>query len=477
MSLYLKYRPQTFDELSWQEFISTTLKNAVKEDKLVWAYLFTGPRGTGKTSSARIFARSINCTNKTDWNPCLTCDNCVSFWENKLIDIIEIDAASHTGVDNIRDIIEKAQFSPNKTKYKVYIIDEVHMLSKWAFNALLKILEEPPNHVKFILATTEINKVPETILSRCQRYDFKSIDDESVLKRLSYIAQNEDITIDEKSLAYITKNANGGLRNAINLFEQLIQWKNITYSDIIKNLWITEEDILTSFLVKLENKDMSIIADYEILIHSWKNLKIFFKDLLYYTKDKILSNIKSNAPYWNLIHILETLDEFYAKTKNTLDEKVTFLTAILKLISNETPHQQLVQMISVSEKTTSTSSAVKAEKPLVKKQEEAFSIEDIFWETPVKQTEKIAVEREVFNNTWNADIKETLIIALREIGVKWAVVMWVKSSRIEINRNDVTFHLATKFAYNGLNSPEVLTSLSVALWKVGIESPNVILKC
>lgn len=473
MSLYLKYRPQTFDELSWQEFISTTLKNAVKEDKLVWAYLFTGPRGTGKTSSARIFARSINCTNMADWNPCLTCDNCVSFSENKLIDIIEIDAASHTWVDNIRDIIEKAQFSPNKTKYKVYIIDEVHMLSKGAFNALLKILEEPPSHVKFILATTEINKVPETILSRCQRYDFKSIDDESVSKRLAYIAQNEGVHIDEKSLEYITKNANGWLRNAINLFEQLIKWENITYTDIITNLWITEEDTLKSFLVKLENKDMSIIADYETLIHSGKNLKIFFKDLLYYTKDKILSNIKNNASFWNLMHILETLDEFYAKTKNTLDEKVTFLTAILKLISNETPHEQVV--IQKVEKKVEVKPA-KVEKNEVK-EEEPFSIEDIFWETPVKQTEKIPVESEVFNNSWNADTKEKLIIALREIGVKWAVIMWVKWARIEVNGNDVTFHLATKFAYNGLNSPEVLTSLSVGLWKIGIESPNIHLKC
>jgi DNA polymerase III subunit gamma/tau len=207
MSLYLKYRPQNFDNLVGQDFISETLRNAILQDKLVGAYLFTGPRGTGKTSTARIFAKTINCLHPKNGNPCLKCDICHAFAENRLIDIIEIDAASYTGVDNIRDIIEKAQFTPSQAKYKVYIIDEVHMLSKGAFNALLKILEEPPSHVKFILATTEINKVPETILSRCQRYDFKNIDTESIEKRLLYIAKEENIKIEKKALYYIVKNA------------------------------------------------------------------------------------------------------------------------------------------------------------------------------------------------------------------------------------------------------------------------------
>lgn len=191
MALYLKYRPQDFNSLVGQEFIKETLKKAVAEDKTVGAYLFTGPRGTGKTSTARIFAKAINCENQKDGNPCNSCDVCKAFAENSLIDIIEIDAASHTGVDNIREIIEKAQFIPTRTKYKIYIIDEVHMLSKGAFNALLKILEEPPKHVKFILATTEIHKVPDTILSRCQRYDFRNHTDKDVEERLKYIAKEE----------------------------------------------------------------------------------------------------------------------------------------------------------------------------------------------------------------------------------------------------------------------------------------------
>ena len=173
MSLYLKYRPSDFDNLMWQKFVKDTLRKAIADSKTVGAYLLCWPRWTGKTTTARLLAKTINCLNPHDWNPCLQCEICKEFATESLIDIIEIDAASHTWVDNIRELIERAQFSPTKAKYKIYIIDEVHMLSKWAFKALLKILEEPPSHVKFILATTETHKVPDTIISRCQRYDFK----------------------------------------------------------------------------------------------------------------------------------------------------------------------------------------------------------------------------------------------------------------------------------------------------------------
>lgn len=236
MALYLKYRPQNFDEIVGQDFIKTTLRNAIAQNKTVGAYIFTGPRGTGKTSTARIFAKALNCENPQNGNPCGTCTICKDFSENRLIDIVEIDAASYTGVDNIRDIIDKAQFRPTQTKYKIYIIDEVHMLSKGAFNALLKILEEPPEHVKFILATTDIHKVPETILSRCQRYDFKNFSPEEISQQLQFIAENEGIQIDDKSMEYIVMQSRGGMRNAVSLFEQLTEEGNISYEHISKNL-------------------------------------------------------------------------------------------------------------------------------------------------------------------------------------------------------------------------------------------------
>ncbi|MBF0913776.1 DNA polymerase III subunit gamma/tau, partial [Candidatus Gracilibacteria bacterium] len=299
MSLYTKYRPKDFNNLVGQDFIKETLKKAIAEEKTVGAYLFCGPRGTGKTSTARIFAKAINCTNQKDGNPCLECENCKEFAEEKLIDVIEIDAASHTGVDNIREIIEKAQFSPTKTKYKVYIIDEVHMLSKGAFNALLKILEEPPSHVKFILATTETHKVPETIISRCQRYDFKRIDEESIRKRLLFIAESENVKIDDKSLNYIISSSNGGLRNAISLFEQLIESSEIIYERIIEKLGISSKEEFQNFISKLENKDLSILEDFEKIVESGKNLKLFFKELIFKIKDKIISELKDQKDISN----------------------------------------------------------------------------------------------------------------------------------------------------------------------------------
>ena len=188
MALYLKYRPKDFDSIVGQDFVKNTLKKAVETEKTVWAYLLCGPRWTGKTSTARIFAKAINCENPNKWNPCNSCKICEAINNESLVDVIEIDAASNTWVDNIREIIEKAQYKPTNAKFKVYIIDEVHMLSKWAFNALLKILEEPPSYLKFILATTETHKVPETIVSRCQRYDFKNISTNNIKERLKFIA-------------------------------------------------------------------------------------------------------------------------------------------------------------------------------------------------------------------------------------------------------------------------------------------------
>ena len=196
VALYRKYRPLTFSDVIGQGHIVQTLSNAIKNDRIGHAYLFTGPRGTGKTTLARIFARAINCQNIKGTEPCLKCDICKSINEGRSLDIFEIDAASNTGVDNIRELRENVKFPPSQAKYKVYIIDEVHMLSTGAFNALLKTLEEPPAHVIFILATTEIHKVPETIISRCQRYDFARLPVDNIIK-LSLIAKSEKIEIEK----------------------------------------------------------------------------------------------------------------------------------------------------------------------------------------------------------------------------------------------------------------------------------------
>ncbi len=454
MSLTLKYRPRDFMSMVWQVFIRETLSEAVKNQKLVWAYLFCWPRGTWKTSTARILAKSINCLNQVDWNPCHICDICRAISDNRLIDIIEIDAASYTWVDNIRDIIEKAQFMPNIAKYKVYIIDEVHMLTTGAFNALLKILEEPPSHVKFILATTEIHKIPETILSRCQRYDFKSISFDDIKERLKYIAKNENIEIDEKSLAYISKNSLWWLRNAISLFEQLIIDSNIKYENIIENLWITEADTLALFLSKLIWKDISIVEDYENITSSGKNTKLFFKDLLYFIRDEIIQNIKLWKDVLDLNEILTILDETYTKTKNSMDEKITFLSWLIRVINrwNTVKTEQKTIHYPKTELVTDLTPIKKVEvekKSEIKNEDISHEdIIDIFSLSDEKQIMSSTIEEdklvgEVDVNWFN---KEKLAAKAKELWVKWAIVLWIKWWLVSFNWKVLHIKTTSKFA-------------------------------
>jgi DNA polymerase-3 subunit gamma/tau len=219
--LYRKYRPQKLADVVGQKHIVQTLFNAIKNNHLGQAYLFTGPRGTGKTSVARILAKTINCLDLQDAQACGKCFNCLTITEGRALDIIEIDAASNTGVDNVREIIEAVKLPPTSLKYKVYIIDEVHMLSSGAFNALLKTLEEPPAHVIFILATTEIHKVPETIISRCQRFDFTRLPIQLIIQKLSAIAKSEKIQISPESLEMIALASEGGMRDAESILGQI----------------------------------------------------------------------------------------------------------------------------------------------------------------------------------------------------------------------------------------------------------------
>lgn len=232
-ALYRKYRPATFDDVVSQPHITTTLRNQIVSGKTAHAYLFTGSRGTGKTTCARILAKALNCLHPVDGNPCLECEICRDADDNVLSDIIEIDAASNNGVDDVRDLRDGAVYTAERCKYRVYIIDEVHMLTKEAFNALLKIMEEPPPHVKFILATTEIHKVLPTILSRCQRYDFRRILPKDITERLLYVAEQEKISLDPEAAELIAKTADGGMRDALSLLDQCIAFSDNVTIDIV----------------------------------------------------------------------------------------------------------------------------------------------------------------------------------------------------------------------------------------------------
>ena len=219
-ALYRKWRPKTFDEVIGQEHITETLKTQVRNDHLSHAYIFIGTRGTGKTTCARILAKAVNCENPVNGNPCNQCRYCRGIDDGSILDVVELDAASNTGVDNVRDLREEAVFTPAVAKKRVYIIDEVHMLSLAAFNALLKIIEEPPPHLMFILATTELNKVPATILSRCQRHSFRRLDTESIVSRLEYVAEQERIDLAPEAAKLLAVRSEGGMRDALSMLDQ-----------------------------------------------------------------------------------------------------------------------------------------------------------------------------------------------------------------------------------------------------------------
>ena len=315
IALYRKYRPKTFDEVQGQSAIVQTLKNQIISNRIGHAYLFSGPRGTGKTSISKIFAKAINCKSPINGNPCLQCECCQAVANNLNTDIIEIDAASNNGVDNIRGLIEESKYMPQHGKYKVYIIDEVHMLSSSAFNALLKTLEEPTPNVIFILATTEENKVPVTIYSRCQRHQFKLIKDDDIVNALHNTLTKENISWDsEASLFHIAKMARGGLRDALSLVDHCISYtsnKTITI-DLIKEVFGEVEDVTISEIANaIDNKDISsLIKMIAIQEQNGKQFTGICMDLYNYYRESYLHNPSIDPViYQRYMRILAELSE------------------------------------------------------------------------------------------------------------------------------------------------------------------------
>ena len=479
MSLYLKYRPHDFDNLVGQDFINATLKKAIADNKTVGAYLLCGPRWTGKTSTARILAKTINCTDQKNGNPCLKCNVCKGFLEERLIDIIEIDAASHTGVDNIREIIEKAQFRPSSLKYKVYIIDEVHMLSTGAFNALLKILEEPPEYVKFILATTETHKVPETIISRCQKYDFKRIAVTDIKSRLEHIAKSEKVKIDTESLEYIANNSGGWQRNAISLFEQLITDSKIEYKTLIEKLWIVQADILQSFADKLEASDNSIVDDFESLVSDWKNIKLFFKELIFFIKNIILKEVKAGKNYTRKLQILEILNETYSKTKMTLDENTTLLIWVLKIVGNiQSPAEPTPSVLRTAPSTRETQKIAPPhwgrenqwQKLKGVKKSESISNQDV-WDIFGDVTLDTPLESEKPHSE-DFDIN-IFIDLLKKNWAKGSLTMGIRAWSVGLQWDKVVITFKTQFAKKAADTPENLLLLNKSIADIWIENTSI----
>lgn len=295
-ALYRKWRPRTFDGVVGQTAITDTLKNAIKRGKISHAFLFAGPRGTGKTSCAKIFAKALNCTNLQDGEPCNECENCLAADQGTMNDIIEIDAASNNGVDEIRDIRDKVKYAPTQGKYKVYIIDEVHMLSMGAFNALLKTLEEPPEHVVFILATTELQKVPTTIISRTQRYNFKRIDQHDLIARMTYILGQEKIDFEEKALEVIAQVADGGMRDSLSILDQILSYDQdkVKYEDALRITGYAAQEKIEQVLLNLLNGETSAALEIvHALLQDGASTKNILDELISLTVKGMLA-IKSN---------------------------------------------------------------------------------------------------------------------------------------------------------------------------------------
>ncbi len=291
-ALYRKWRPQKFEDMVGQTAVTKTLKNAIIHHKTSHAYLFTGPRGTGKTSAAKIFAKAINCLNPQDGEPCNDCLLCKGITEGTIGDVIEIDAASNNGVEEIRDIRDKARYAPTQATYKVYIIDEVHMLSTGAFNALLKTLEEPPKNVIFILATTEPHKIPATIISRTQRFDFRRITNDEIIQRLRYILEQEEIAYEEEALSVIARCANGGMRDALSLLDQVISFSDdkVSFEQAIQVSGSLTDDLMIEFVRLLtQQQAQAALLQLQDLLLLGKEASRLIEEWLEFSRDLLVA--------------------------------------------------------------------------------------------------------------------------------------------------------------------------------------------
>ncbi|MCY3067670.1 DNA polymerase III subunit gamma/tau [Aerococcus mictus] len=323
-ALYRKWRPQTFADIVGQEAVSRTLKNAISQDKTSHAYLFNGPRGTGKTSAAKIFAKAINCPQQKDGEPCNACHLCQAITEGRLADVIEIDAASNNGVEEIRDIRDKVRYTPTEATYKVYIIDEVHMLSTGAFNALLKTLEEPPSRVIFILATTEAHKIPATVISRTQRFDFKRLSNQAIKERMAYILDQEGVTYEAEALDLIAQDANGGMRDALSLLDQVISFSQGTITTAmtrqVTGILSDEQKISYVAAISQGDTDQALEVLRQIL-QAGREASRFVEEMLLFTRDLLLANQSQAAQETDLI---KNYDQSFYDLAKGLDRQLIY---------------------------------------------------------------------------------------------------------------------------------------------------------
>jgi DNA polymerase III subunit gamma/tau len=367
-ALYRVFRPQTFQDVVGQEHITRTLQNALKENRFSHAYLFSGPRGTGKTSAAKILAKAVNCENGPAPEPCNECPACIGITEGSVVDVMEIDAASNRGVEEIRDIRDKVKYAPTEVRYKVYIIDEVHMLTTEAFNALLKTLEEPPEHVLFILATTEPHRLPATIISRCQRFDFRRITAKAMMDRLRFIADTEHVHVTDQALALISRVAEGGMRDALSLFDQVYSYsgETIQLEDVVLVTGVVSQSLLAEAAEKVLTKDTpGLMTLVQKMVSEGKNPEQFLDDLLIYYRDLLLyrtaptleelqhrvmgddSFIRMSEAYPRelLYSVIEQLNKINGEMKWASHPKIVLEMGLIRLLESSSVPEEKGQVI------------------------------------------------------------------------------------------------------------------------------------
>ncbi|RKD28802.1 DNA polymerase III subunit gamma/tau [Thermohalobacter berrensis] len=455
-AIYRKFRPKTFDEVLGQEHVTTILKNQITSDNIAHAYLFSGTRGTGKTSTAKVFARAVNCLNNSDGNPCNQCEVCKGILNDSIMDIVEMDAASNNSVDDIRELREKVKYPPSKGRFKVYIIDEVHMLSKGAFNALLKTLEEPPEHLLFILATTEPQRLPATILSRCQRFDFKRITIDNIVKNMMEICDELGIEAEERALRLIARNSDGAMRDALSILDQCVSFsdKKITYEYVLSILGTVNNDFIFDITNSIIEKDLDkTLQLIDTIVENGKDITQFIKDLITHFRnlmiakssdkleniidlsEELLEEIKEQATRINLSSIIRTiniLSEAENKSKWSSQPRIILEVAIIKLLkpSSDLSVEGLIERINQLEEKLKggTISVVKTKKEAkVEKSKDNYQKQTINIEEKAKEKIETKTKKDSSNNTsGNIDINK--------VSKSWPdILKRIKKDRISIH--------------------------------------------
>ncbi|QSX05825.1 DNA polymerase III subunit gamma/tau [Sedimentibacter sp. zth1] len=487
-ALYRRFRSKTFDEIIGQEHVVKTLKNQILSNNVAHAYLFCGIRGTGKTSTAKILARAVNCLNNADGNPCNECEICKSILNETNMDVVEMDAASNNGVDDIRELRDKVKFMPSKSKYKVYIIDEVHMLSKGAFNALLKTLEEPPEHLIFILATTEPQKIPATILSRCQRFDLRRITVEDTVKNMQNICDEIGVEIDEKALKLIAANSDGAMRDALSILDRCLTFgsSKIEYDDVNDLLGIVSFDNIIKVSNAIIDKNLKeIMSLININLNQGKDLLLFIEEIITYFRNMLLYKttaltdnlvrmtednielLKSHAERISLdqiISIIQKLSEALSECKKSINPRIIFEIKIISLmessntISNNEDINNLIKRVEYLESAIKNSSYVNIntknehvfnkkpiEKPSRKPKGKLVASDEIMTENNDIVIDTSLTDEDVIkkiSNNWNQFLK---VIRSENAGLS-AIIRESKLSHI--NNKTIYFEYESKFNFH-----------------------------